>query len=110
MGLGTHHRHLRSRLYRNLEQFPHSKRSVRILDAIVYVAGFLGPAFTLPQIYLVYVVGNIEGISIITWGAYALLNIPWIFYGLVHREPVITFTYTLWFVVNTAVVVGVLLR
>ncbi len=96
-------------MYKNLEAYSHPTFAVKVLDTVVYLAGMLGPAFTVPQLYLIYGTGQVTGVSPITWGAYALLNIPWILYGIVHKEPVIQMTYTLWFIVNSAVVIGVFL-
>jgi uncharacterized protein with PQ loop repeat len=109
MQSGPHHQHVRKRLYKNLESYPHTAFWVKVLDTVVYGAGILGPAFTIPQLYLIYGEGQVAGVSIVTWSFYALLNIPWIIYGIVHKEPVIRMTYTLWFLVNSAVVVGVLM-
>ncbi len=105
---GEHHSHIRKRLYKNSEPFPHPRLWVRILDRVVYVAGFLGPAMTMPQLYLIYGTGDASGVSSLSWGAYMILNVPWILYGVVHKERVITFTYTLWFFVNGAVAFGAL--
>ena len=110
MGIGTHHRHVRKRIYKHLQQYPHPDRLVRLLDHVVYVAGFVGPVMTLPQIYTVFVLGQTSGVAVATWATYAILDIPWIVYGLVHREQVIVFTYTLWGIANSLVVVGVLLH
>lgn len=109
MGIGTHHRHLRTRIYRTLEQYPHPSVWVRLLDRVVFIAGFVGPVMTLPQLHTIFVLHEISGISALTWGAYAILDIPWIVYGFVHKERVIIFAYTLWFVVNGLVVLGVML-
>jgi hypothetical protein len=109
MALGRHHQHLRKRLYKNLEPYPHPKFWVRFLDRIIFVVGFLGPAFTIPQLWLIYVDHVAAGVSVLSWSAYAAFNIVWIAYGLVHKERAITFTYSLWFVVNTLVAIGALL-
>ena len=47
-----------------------------------------------------------SGISLITWLMYSVFDIPWIVYGFVHKEKPIIITYTLWFIVNMAVVIG----
>ena len=110
MSIGTHHRHLRTRIYKHLQQYPHPNALIRALDRLVFVAGLIGPIMTLPQIYTIYVLGDVTGVSALTWSAYAILDIPWIIYGLIHRESIIVFAYTLWLVVNGAVALGVLFR
>ena len=95
-------------MYRNLEPFPHPATLKRFLDRIIFVVGFLGPAFTIPQLWLIYVDHVADGVSVLSWASYALFNVVWILYGIVHKENAITFTYTLWLVVNSLVAVGAL--
>ena len=108
MQQGHHHLHIRKRMYKNLEKFPHPRGWVRTLDYIVYTAGFLGPAMTIPQVVLIYATHDAGNVSALSWGAYALFDIPWVLYGIVHKEPLITFTYILWFIANMLVTVGAL--
>ena len=109
MTLVRHHQSLRRRMYKNLEPFPHPTALKRFLDRIIFVVGFLGPAFTIPQLWLIYGLHETAGVSVLSWGSYAAFNIVWILYGIVHKENAITFTYTLWFIVNSLVAVGALL-
>lgn len=108
MSIGRHHQSLRRRLYKNLEPYPHPKRLTRMLDRLVFAVGFISPMFTLPQLYVIYAGHTAAGVSPLTWGAYALFDIPWIVYGFVHKERPIVFAYTLWLTVNTLVCVGAL--
>ena len=64
---------------------------------------------SIPQIWLIYVGQDATGVSPISWFAWALFNVPWILYGLVHREPPIITTYTLWFFCNTLIGFGAIL-
>lgn len=105
---GIHHLHIRKRLSKNLEPFPASSPSKRLLDTVVYAAGIVGPLMTLPQIFEIYAHRNASGVSAVTWAAYALFDIPWIIYGIAHRETPIVVTYVLWFIFNTVVVIGAL--
>ena len=106
---GRHHLHIRKRIYQNLEKLPHPNSWVRLLDRTVYAVGFLGPAMTIPQIYLIFSTHNAVGVSVVSWAAYAAFDVPWVLYGLVHKEPVLVFTYSLWFVVNIIVAFGALM-
>jgi hypothetical protein len=49
------------------------------------------------------------GVAAPSWFGPALLDIPWILYGIMHREKAIVITYTLWLVMNTTVGVGAIL-
>lgn len=103
------HPHLRKRAFgRGLEPVPARSALLRLLDTVVYIVGVLGPAMTLPQIIKIFLFQNADGVSALTWGAYALFDIPWIIYGLVHREPPIAIAYFLWLICNSIVFFGAL--
>jgi len=103
------HWHIRKRISASLEPFPARTTLKRFLDRVVYAVGVLGPLFTLPQIIKIYSTHSAAGVSIFSWGAFALFDIPWIIYGIVHKERPIVVTYTLWLIFNSVVVVGVLI-
>ena len=64
---------------------------------------------TIPQIVVIYVGQDATGIAPISWLTWALLDIPWILYGLAHSERPIVITYTLWLVCNGLVFAGALI-
>ena len=103
------HLHLRKRSAKGLVPYPAHTRLLRLLDAIVYAAGMVGPFATMPQVLIVYIDHNVAGISIFTWLAWAILDIPWVIYGFVHKNHPIIITYTLWALINLSVVIGVIL-
>jgi len=106
---GYHHLHIRKRLSRALEPYPAKTFLKRLLDRAVLAVGIAGPIMSIPQIILIYVGRDASGVSPVSWLAWSLLDIPWILYGFVHREPPIVLTYTLWLVCNMLVFVGALL-
>ncbi len=91
------------------EPYPSTKLWFRLLDRIVLVAGIVAPVFTLPQIFLIYSSHHAAGVSALTWGVYAVLDLPWILYGFAHRERPIVYSYLLWFVANLTVCIGALI-
>ncbi|HEY4487384.1 MAG TPA: hypothetical protein VI483_01305 [Candidatus Paceibacterota bacterium] len=105
---GLHHLHVRKRRSAGHEPFPARTWRLRLLDRIVLAAGVIGPMMTIPQIVKIFALHDGSGISVITWGMYAALDIPWIIYGLAHREAPIALTYTLWLIMNVSVVAGAL--
>ena len=105
-----HHASVRKRIYQNLEGFPSKNPLRHFLDRAIFVVGFLGPIMTIPQLVNVWVYHQTAGVSVLSWSAFALLDIVWIAYGIVNREKPITFTYVLWFTAQAAVVVGVLVN
>ena len=99
------HHHIHNRR----EPYPARSWSLRLLDRTIYVAGVVGPLMTIPQLIKIYAFHDAAGVSLLTWGAYALLDLPWILYGVAHKLRPITLTYVLWFTFNSLVCLGVLL-
>ncbi len=107
-----HHYAVRKRLSAEragLEPYPSSHLWLRLLDRMVYIVGIIGPVMVLPQIYLIFSTQNASGVSAISWLSWALLDIPWIFYGLAHKQYPIVLTYLLWFICNLVVFFGALI-
>lgn len=105
--MSLHHLHKRKRnSNRALHPFPAHSRRLRILDKIVYAAGIIAIIMMLPQLHLIFVGKNADGIAPITWITLAVLNIPWIIYGIAHKERPIILVYTLWIIVNSLVFIG----
>ena len=75
----------------------------------MYAVGILGPIMTIPQILLIYISRDASGVAAISWFMWTLFAIPWILYGLVHRERPIVITYLLWFFTNMIVFIGAVL-
>lgn len=102
-----HHLHARKRMYsKHLEPFPSKKRMVRAVDILVYVASIGSPILTVPQVIDIFVGQNAAGVSALSWGAYTLFTIPWLAYGIVHRERVLIANNSLWLGLNALIFVG----
>ena len=78
------------------------------LDKLVYVA-VLTPFLAIPQVYNVWT-GEAEGVSITTWFGFLVMAYIWLAYALYHRIKPLIFVHTGWIAVNTAVVLGLLLK
>lgn len=104
-----HHLHLRKRIHKNLEKYPHKQKDKQILDIIVYIAGILGPFMTLPQIWKIYIEQNAAGVSLLSWISYTIIAGIWVWYGLVHKEKPILISNLIWIFMDFAVVFGILL-
>jgi len=98
MSVNSHHTHLH-RKRRKKKQEP--------IDKLVYLAVFLGPLMTLPQVYAIWVQGN-KGVSMVSWVAYLLIAVVWLFYGIKHREKPIIAVQLLWIILDIFIVVGLL--
>lgn len=81
-----------------------------MLDKTTYIVAFLSPLSTLPQLYNIYALKTVAGVSPISWGCYTFFNCIWLCYGLVHREKVIIFNSSLWIIIDGLVTLGVLIH
>lgn len=79
------------------------------LDKLTFVAGVIGPFTVLPQIYGIFHGHSATGVSLVTWLLIFVVTMPWIFYGMAHKDKSIMVSFTLWEIANLTVVVGVLL-
>jgi uncharacterized protein with PQ loop repeat len=65
---------------------------------------------TLPQIWTVWVEGQVSGVSLLSWGTYLLGACLWFIHGLARRDKAIYVACIGWILLNGAVVAGVLVR
>jgi uncharacterized protein with PQ loop repeat len=103
------HFHARKRKAAKVEPYPSRIFRIAVIDTIVYVVSVASPVLTMPQVYQIYSEGNAAGVSAISWGAYTLFSIPWLLYGVVHKERVLIINNSLWIVMNACVFIGALL-
>mgnify|MGYP003420760740 FL=1 len=106
---GLHHYHVRKRIHKKREQYPHSNRWKRYLDNIIYPVGILGPLMTLPQLWTVWSTKDVHGLSLFTWSAWIFVGIFWLLYGIAHKEKPIICSNIAWIVIELGVVVGILI-
>jgi uncharacterized protein with PQ loop repeat len=103
--LGLRHKHERQLAKAERHKSPY----VVFLDKLTFVAGIVGPFTVLPQIYSIFATKSAAGVSLATWALIFIATFPWILYGIAHKDKSIIVSFTLWEVVNLAVVVGVIL-
>ncbi|MBI2030257.1 hypothetical protein HYT05_01400, partial [Candidatus Kaiserbacteria bacterium] len=88
-GIGLFHMSKRRRGSKSLEPYPSPNIWIKLLDKTAVMAGIIGPIMTLPQIWQIYHFQNAAGVSALSWGAFAILDIPFILYGFVHKNTLI---------------------
>jgi len=103
------HIHKRKRVHQKLEKYPHPNKWIKFLDRFLIIVAVVGPLMVLPQILKIFMLKDAMGVSALSWGLFALFDIPWIIYGAVHKEKPIIIAYSLWLVTNLIVVVGALI-
>lgn len=105
-GGGLFHIHKRKRAGKTLDPYPSSTFWIRALDQIAIAAGIIGPAMTIPQIWRIFYFQMAAGVSVLSWMSYTIIDIPFIIYGIAHKNKLILFTYILWFIANALVTIG----
>ena len=103
------HLHQRKRIHQHHEKYPHPDKFKRILDKTMFGVGFLGPVFTVPQIWRIWAHQTAEGVSLLSWLMFVIGAMLWALYGIVHKEKPIIFAWTLASIANILVVVGILI-
>ena len=110
-----HHIHKRKRIHqkrfqkKKYQPYPHPNGLKRIVDHLIYGVSVFVPAMTAIQAVKIWTEKDASGISLYTWGGFALANIIWILYGFVHKEYPIILMYILLFIFHVSIVIGTLL-
>jgi uncharacterized protein with PQ loop repeat len=109
MGWGIFHIHKRKRVHQKLEKYPHPDKFKRYLDNTLLVVAVIGPMMNIPQIFKIFYYQNASSISLFSFSFFALFNILWLMYGIVHREKPIIIAYILWLTTNIFIITGTIL-
>ena len=94
---------------------PHKKgrsnkgQKQHFIDNLIYPIAVAAPLMTIPQLLNIWIQRKTQGVSLLTWGAYAIVSFLWIIYGLYHKEKPIVLTNLLLFLLDSLIVLGVLL-
>lgn len=82
---------------------------IHLLDRVTFFAGIIGPFTVLPQIWQIFSTHAAGDVSLTSWALIFIVTLPWIFYGIAHKDRSIIVSFMLWEVANAVVVIGVLL-
>lgn len=80
-----------------------------VVDRVTYVIAIIEPIITIPQAVQIFRNQNAEGISIFSWIGYELFTIIWLWYGLVHKDKVITVYCIMYAFIQAAIIIGAIL-
>jgi len=78
-------------------------------DDIITAAAIIYPMTGLPQVIEVFS-GNTVGVSLLSWIGFTLFSALFLVYGIMNKLRPIIITDSLWLVVNSLVVIGILLN
>ena len=68
--------------------------------------GFLNPMLALPQIYNIFALKHVAGLSVITVASALVMSLLWMAYGALSRQMVVWATSAVWVILNGAILVG----
>lgn len=94
----------------NSHKFHLKEKGEHFLDKIILPIALISPLLTLPQLLQVWYDKRIEGVSVLTWSAYALGTAFWTIYGFAHKEKPIFYANLFLFILDILIVLGVLLQ
>ena len=78
------------------------------MDRGMYIIALIAPIMTIPQLIDVFH-GHVQGVSLLTWGAYAVVSGLWLVYGFFHKDKPLMLTQFLLLVLDGSIVFFVLL-
>ncbi len=108
MNVGFHHFHLRK--FHHLKSKSKAQKSIiQIIDSLVYVGGFTGIVFTIPQLAQLWINRQVQGLSLVTWLGFLGGSLFWLLYGIVHKAKPIVFINFTYSIVNILIVIGIII-
>ncbi len=87
----------------------HEKQWIIFIDKYIYVIAAMSITMTLPQIWDIWVIRNVSGISLASWLAYTVASVAWLVYGIGHKEKILIFTNAIWVFLDLMIVLGIIL-
>lgn len=87
----------------------HKKKQRDKLDYLLYIFMILTPLFELPQAWNIFSSKSAAEVSLATWSFFAVSNVAWITYAIRNKLRPLIVVYSLYLVIETAIVVGILL-
>lgn len=79
------------------------------LDWLLYAFMVATPLFEVPQAWKIYATQSANDVSLTTWGFFVVSNTAWISYAIRNRLLPLIVVYSLFMLVEGAIVVGIIL-
>lgn len=87
----------------------HQKKKRDILDYLVYIFMVATPLFEFPQAYDIYTAKSAEHVAVSTWVCFLLASTVWIAYGIRNKLLPVIVTYSLYFIMELIIVIGIVM-
>ena len=79
------------------------------LDFVVKICAVILPFTTLPQLQIIFINKQADGVSALTWFLYGILTIPLFIYSIKRKETPYIILNGLWIVVDFLVAAGAII-
>ncbi len=86
----------------------HTIRPVGVLHRLLGSLSVFTMLMTIPQVLTIWVSRRAAGVSILSWSAYLVSAVVWLWYGLQKHDKNIYLPCLGWILLDSAVIVGVL--
>lgn len=103
------HKRTRSNNTKIKHNFPSKNKFVSRLDNICLLFSVIMPLTAIPQIYKIFAEKTAAGLSLTSWTLYCVAVIPFMLYGIVHKEKPIIILNAMWLVVQIIIITGILI-
>ncbi|PKQ16609.1 MAG: hypothetical protein CVT67_04225 [Actinobacteria bacterium HGW-Actinobacteria-7] len=77
------------------------------MERAVFSFGLVNPVLSLPQMYNIFVLKHVAGLSVITVGSAFFMSLLWTAYGALGKQTAVWATNAVWVFFNGAMLVGV---
>lgn len=104
-----HHIHQRKRNVIQTDEYVHPRNYIKVLDKTCIFFSVLMPATTIPQIYKIYSSQDVTGVSLSMWVLYSIGVIPFLLYGIVHKEKPLVILNILWLIAQVVIITGIVI-
>lgn len=93
----------------HIQKHLHAKKKKDTFDYLLYFFTVGTPMFELPQAYAIYSTQSAANVSLWTWGFFMTADIMWLVYAARNKLRPLLVMYSLFFIVESSIVVGILL-
>ena len=93
----------------HLRSTPPNRDKHPIIDAVCLLTAVLMPLTAIPQILKLHTTQDSSGVSLTMWLLYLIGIVPFLIYGLVHKQLQLIILNSLWLVVSILVISAVLM-
>ena len=79
------------------------------LERVLRSLSIITMLMTVPQVWAIWTT-NASGVSLISWAAYLVSSVAWLFYGIKKQDALICFANAGWVGLDLAIIAGIVVR